>query len=273
MQEKLNRTIVLLISLLLLSCGSNQAIAPVSSKEAQRPTPRSATQGNQSAKKAYHRVQAGETLYSIAWSYGYDPSQVAAWNNIKPPYRIFKGQLLQVVPPPAAVIAKRQAPQNLPSPNSPPITSSRIEPPRVPPVSTAPAASASVREAGVADSVKIWKWPTQGEVVRGFSVTEKGLSIAGKESQPIHAAAAGRVVYRGSGLIGLGELVIVKHDKSFLSAYAHNKKILVKEGEQVALGQAIAEMGKTGAERVMLYFEIRKDGKPVDPLLYLPRQR
>ncbi len=111
----------------------------------------------------------------------------------------------------------------------------------------------------------------QGEVIQGFSAQEKGLSIAGKEAQPIHAAAAGRVVYRGSGLIGLGELVIIKHDKSFLSAYAHNSKILVNEGDDVTLGQPIAEMGKTGAERVKLYFEIRKDGKPVDPLLYLPR--
>ncbi|MEO5702985.1 MAG: peptidoglycan DD-metalloendopeptidase family protein [Gammaproteobacteria bacterium] len=121
-------------------------------------------------------------------------------------------------------------------------------------------------------SVKVWMWPTQGEVIQGFSVTEKGLSIAGKEGQPIHAAAAGRVVYRGSGLIGLGELVIIKHDKSFLSAYAHNKKVLVTEGDKVTLGQTIAEMGKTGTERVKLYFEIRKDGKPVDPLLYLPRK-
>jgi lipoprotein NlpD len=132
--------------------------------------------------------------------------------------------------------------------------------------------SVSEEDGGIPASVKVWKWPAQGEVIQSFSAMEKGLSIAGKEAQPIYAAATGSVVYRGSGLIGLGELVIIKHDKSFLSAYAHNKKILVKEGDRVVLGQPIAEMGKTGTDRVKLYFEIRKDGKPVNPLLYLPRK-
>lgn len=115
-----------------------------------------------------------------------------------------------------------------------------------------------------------WKWPAAGTLLENFSASSKGLSIGGEEGQPIRAAAAGRVVYSGAGLIGRGEVVIIKHDKTWLSAYAHNKKRLVKEGDAVTAGQTVAEMGRTGTDQMMLYFEIRKDGKPVDPLQYLP---
>ncbi len=254
---------------LLAACGGNQALAPVSSpNQGARESAKAVLGKPPLAKKAVHQVQAGDTLYSLAWKYGYDPQQLADWNKLRPPYRIHLGQLLQVAPPAATLIARTPSADAA----SPPITSSRIEAPQMPPNGAAPPAAISPPGPDLADSVRSWKWPTEGNVIQRFSVTGKGLSIAGKESQPIHAAAEGRVVYRGSGLIGLGELVILKHDKSFLSAYAHNKKILVKEGDKVAMGQPIAEMGKTGAERVMLYFEIRKDGKPVDPLLYLPRR-
>ncbi|MEO5573855.1 MAG: peptidoglycan DD-metalloendopeptidase family protein [Gammaproteobacteria bacterium] len=265
--------LALLAGLMLLSCGGNQAIAPVSSKDlasdsqpiSNSPAVAAVTPAAQPANKtAFHQVRTGDTLYSIAATYGYEARQVAEWNKLQPPYPIYRGQLLQVVPPKAAMIVRRPSSGAVP----PPLTSSGIA--ATPPASVLDTPVASVPRTGLADSTLLWRWPTQGALIQGFSLTEKGLSIAGKEAQQIHAAAAGRVVYRGSGLIGLGELVIIKHDKSFLSAYAHNKKILVKEGDQVRLGQPIAEMGKTGAERVMLYFEIRKDGKPVDPLLYLP---
>jgi len=270
MPNKLYKIIHTAASVALLSaCGGNQALAPVSSpNQSVREPAKAVLEKPALAKKTVHQVRAGDTLYSIAWKYGYDPQQLTDWNKLRPPYRIHIGQLLQVAPPAASLIARTPSADSGPQPVFP----SRGEAPQMSPNGTAPPAAISPSGPGIGDSVRSWKWPTEGEVIQRFSITEKGLSIVGKESQPIHAAAAGRVVYRGSGLIGLGELVILKHDKSFLSAYAHNKKILVKEGDKVAIGQPIAEMGKTGAARVMLYFEIRKDGKPVDPLLYLPRR-
>ena len=120
--------------------------------------------------------------------------------------------------------------------------------------------------------MKRWRWPAKGKVVTSFSRSGgKGIDIAGKFGQTIVAASAGRVVYSGSGLIGYGQLIIVKHNKRYLSAYAHNNKILVKEGDTVTGGQRIAEMGRSGSNRAMLHFEIRRDGKPIDPLRYLPK--
>jgi lipoprotein NlpD len=120
-----------------------------------------------------------------------------------------------------------------------------------------------------------WRWPTQGEVIDRFSagdITRQGIDIAGSSGQAVVAAADGEVVYSGSGLRGYGELVIVKHSPQFLSAYGHNRTRLVNEGERVQAGQPIAELGRTGADRDKLHFEIRRDGRPVDPLQYLPRR-
>jgi lipoprotein NlpD len=120
-----------------------------------------------------------------------------------------------------------------------------------------------------------WSWPTRGRIIRRFSVKRgnKGIDIGGKRGQAVRAAAGGKVVYRGSGLRGYGQLIIVKHNETFLSAYAHNEKILVKEGEVVRSGQRIATLGNTGAKRHMLHFEIRRHGLPVNPVRYLPRNR
>jgi lipoprotein NlpD len=115
-----------------------------------------------------------------------------------------------------------------------------------------------------------WIWPTQGKVISGFSDSSKGVDIAGKQGQPVLASAGGKVVYSGSGLRGYGKLIIIKHNKTYLSAYAHNEQVLVKEGQTVTKGQKIAEMGSSDADRVKLHFEIRRFGKPVDPLKYLP---
>jgi lipoprotein NlpD len=120
-----------------------------------------------------------------------------------------------------------------------------------------------------------WRWPTAGRVVERFSAqdrTRNGVKIAGRSGQPILAAEAGRVVYSGSGLIGYGQLIIIKHNKNYLSAYGHNRKILVKEGDQVARGAHIGEMGKPPDDQPLLHFEIRRQGTPVDPLLLLPER-
>ncbi len=135
-----------------------------------------------------------------------------------------------------------------------------------------PARAESARVPEIDDAKVDWAWPTTGKVIGGFSETAnlKGIDIAGKAGQPVLASAAGRVVYAGSGLRGYGKLVIIKHNNTYLSAYAHNREILVKEGQQVSKGQKIGEMGDTDADQVMLHFEIRRQGKPVDPAKFLP---
>jgi lipoprotein NlpD len=159
----------------------------------------------------------------------------------------------------------------------PPATAAAIAPERA----TAPAASTppalppkteSGRVPEIDDDSLGWIWPATGKIVAGFSESAnlKGIDIAGKAGQPVVASAAGRVVYAGSGLRGYGKLIIVKHNNTFLSAYAHNREIAVKEGQQVAKGQKIAEMGDTDADQVKLHFEIRRLGKPVDPAKFLP---
>jgi lipoprotein NlpD len=163
--------------------------------------------------------------------------------------------------------AATSPPIAVPAPPAEPVVVARAEPkPDLRPENKAAAA-----DDGDDDKVD-WLWPTSGKIVTGFSDTAnlKGIDIAGKAGQPIFASAAGKVVYAGTGLRGYGKLVIVKHNNTYLSAYAHNRDLLVKEGQQVTRGQKIAEMGNTDSDEVKLHFEIRKLGKPVDPLKYLP---
>ena len=143
--------------------------------------------------------------------------------------------------------------------------------PRTPSTSLAAPSAPAPARAGDPDSLD-WAWPAKGRIIAGFSDTAnlKGIDIAGTAGQAIHASAPGRVVYAGNGLRGYGKLIIIKHNATYLSAYAHNREILVKEGQQVARGQKIAEMGNTDAEQVKLHFEIRRQGKPMDPTKYLP---
>ena len=139
------------------------------------------------------------------------------------------------------------------------------------PAPSAPETSAGAKQGDESDAVT-WSWPTQGRIVASFNENggPKGVQIAGELGQPVVASAAGRVVYTGSGLRGYGNLVIIKHNNTYLSAYAHNRQILVKQGDNVARGQRIAEMGNSDASQVMLHFEIRREGKPVDPVKFLP---
>lgn len=232
-------------------------------------------------------IREGESLYAIAWRYGLDYKLVAAWNNIKPPYTIYPGQRIRLNPPSA--IARAETPQSRaespmqpappPRPSAPvarttnPVAAQpTLRPP--PPVHSPPVTS-SPSPSAVQAAAHRWQWPVQGEIIRRFEPYgngKKGIDIAGQSGQPIQAASSGKVVYSGGGLVGYGQLIIIKHDQNFLSAYAHNRKLLVKEGEQVRAGQMIAELGSTGAPRPMLHFEIRLDGEPVDPLRYLPRR-
>ena len=246
----------------------------------------------------YYRVKPGDTLYRIALENGQNYRDIAAWNNLSNPNQIEVDQLLRVVPPGAnaaavtpgvatAPVTAGAAVQGAPltqSGTSGTTTANASANAAVPPVygtgpgATAttippqPAASAAASSPAAGGEVT-FGWPVRGPVVNTFDDnTNKGLNIGGKPGEPVKAAAAGRVVYAGNGLRGYGNLIIIKHNATYLTAYAHNRTLMVKEGDAVTKGQEIAQMGDTDADRVMLHFEIRRQGKPVDPMKYLPPQ-
>lgn len=282
---------------LLAACG----VAPRAVVIDRGPQDRSPSRQTPAAESGRtHVVQRGDTLYSIAFRHGLEYRQVAAWNAISAPYTIYPGQRLRLsapggrtaqrpaTPPPTrpstqqggvvAGTATGGASPAAPSTGNAPSTGAagtQTPAPVTTPPTTAPAPVASTPRPTppTPTGAPRWQWPTAGQVVGRFVAgdpTRQGLSIAGSAGQAVNAAADGVVVYSGSGLIGYGELVIVKHNEEFLSAYGHNRKRLVSEGEQVRAGQQIAEMGRSGAARDMLHFEIRRNGRPVDPGGFLP---
>jgi len=201
----------------------------------------------------YHVVRSGETLYTIAWRYGRDYRDLARWNRLGDGSLIYPGQVIQLNPPsgarPAASGQQTAGAGSRPSRAADPLPSIPAEPP--PP----------------------WAWPTAGRVVVEFGGrpgSGTGVLIDGRAGQPVRAAAAGRVVYSGGGLIGYGQLIIVKHNDTYLSAYGHNASLLVREGEAIGKGQRIATMGEGPGREPRLHFEIRRNGKPVDPRQFLP---
>lgn len=212
-------------------------------------------------KKGMHKVQTDETLYSIAWRYGLDYSALARRNNIPPPYAIAVGQWIYLTTnkPSAAPMVERvtRKPQIIANPiNEPP----------------APIKKTPIPEREPTTVVSRWNWPALGPTVGLFSSSNKGINIAGHRGDPVFSTAAGKIVYSGHGLRGYGNLIIIKHNSIFLTAYAHNDTIIVKDGEWVTAGQKIATIGSTGAQRDMLHFEIRRYGKPVNPLIYLGKR-
>ncbi len=217
----------------------------------------------------YHMVEPGETLYSVGWLYGKDYRELAEWNGIPAPYTVKPGQRLRVIAG-GAVVAIKPSPQVT--------TSVRTTLPN--PVVEKPVikreVGSQVSLKSSADNIGIsWQWPTQGRVLHYFSYSKlnKGINIVADRGQPIYAAASGKVVYSGTGMVGMGKLIIVNHSTQYLSAYAHNDVNLVAEGQQVKQGELIARMGRSGADRVMLHFEIRREGKPVDPMKFLPGKK
>ncbi|PLW68132.1 peptidoglycan DD-metalloendopeptidase family protein [Pseudohalioglobus lutimaris] len=230
---------------------------------------------------AGYRVQQGDTLYSIAFRYGLDYRRLGAANGISAPYTIYPGQRLRLsqadIPKTASSSATRKESATAvpPSPGVAPASPVLKPPPQTP--KKAPASKhtqTAVVSRPVANApVKAWRWPSSGPVVRRYSATvHKGIDIGGKRGDPVQAVAAGQVVYAGNGIVGLGELIIVKHNELYLSAYGHNDRLLVAEGAVVQAGQRIAEKGSSGTDSVRLHFEIRKEGKPIDPLRLLPRR-
>ena len=245
-------------------------------------------------KPGYYTVKPGDTLIRIGLDHGQNWREIARWSSLENPNIIEVGQVLRVVPPTAeasGVVARPVTPAGrvdgrpleargadgkpaVPGAAAPAVPAGASAPP---PPAAAPAAAASPPAATPApppregDEDVNWAWPAAGSVVTPFDENKsKGLAIAGKAGDPVLAAADGRVVYAGSGLRGYGNLVIVKHNGTFLTAYAHNQSLLVKEDQVVRRGQKIAEMGSSDADRVQLHFEIRRQGKPVDPARLLP---
>jgi lipoprotein NlpD len=217
-------------------------------------------------KPGYYTVKPGDTMIRIGLENGQNWRDIVRWNNLENPNIIEVGQVLRVVPPAesTAVVTRPVAPGSAAASSTPAQAASAAKP------ATAPAA-ASPAPAPTGDEDIAWIWPAQGAMLAGFDEAKnKGLDIAGKPGDAVIASADGRVVYAGAGLRGYGNLIILKHNNTFLTAYAHNQTLLVKEDQSVKKGQKIAEMGNSDADRVKLHFEIRRQGKPVDPAKYLP---
>ncbi|MGE6446260.1 peptidoglycan DD-metalloendopeptidase family protein [Pseudomonas bubulae] len=215
-----------------------------------------------------YAVRRGDTLFSIAFRYGWDWKALAARNNIAAPFTIVPGQVIR--------FDGRSGTQPAGGSTTTVVSSySGSKTTVIKRSATAASASAAVAPMPAGPAPKGWGWPSNGILIGKFSSNgslNKGIDIAGDLGQPVLAASDGSVVYAGSGLRGYGELIIIKHSDTYVSAYGHNRRLLVREGQQVKVGQTIAEMGSTGTDRVKLHFEIRRQGKPVDPLQFLPRR-
>lgn len=294
----------LLMAMLLSACATRVS-APVSGPAAPSAGGSASSSGAAAVSETgYYIVQPGDTLNRIAQQFGHSFQDLAAWNGLTDPDTISVGQSLRVAPPNGVVVTPVNigAPAVGAIPSSSPDGSSETVPGQpsvktepvaivepysesawakitatpskpVPPPSVKAPAVSTPNPSPAVDAASAWIWPAHGKVVTTFSNGEtKGIDIAGKLGDAVRASSGGRVVYAGAGLRGYGKLVIIKHDADFLSAYAHNDALLVKEGQTVKKGQTIAELGKTDADRPKLHFEIRRRGKPVDPLKYLPNR-
>jgi len=265
---------VCLLSLVLAACSSQPINAPIDSRSNDARPASSSTVKTSPLKtgRSYSRsgadsyvVRQGDTLYSIARQHGMEDWQLARINGIGFPFTIYKGQRLKLrgksgAGAATAPLSKAGKPKSRPDPK---------------------VAVKSVKKPATAKSTAVtrfdgkWQWPTRGRLLSGYKPKEpgkKGIYIGGHSGQPVKAAANGKVVYVGSGLIGYGRLIIIRHNDKLLSTYGHNSELLVEEDEFVKSGHVIAKMGSSGTDQTGLYFEIRKDGKPVNPLTYLPKK-
>ena len=287
--------VALLLSVVIVGCASNTGPAPVEDRGTMGSAPVGSVALPDAAapvvpppgienlgKPGYYQVQPGETVRKIARDKNLNWRDVARWNSLENPDRIEVGQVLRVVPP-AGSAAASSTPATAPAAAAPPAPSA---PPASAPVAAVPTpaevakpaapvttASVSTPAATSGDESVGWIWPAQGTLLASFDEAKnKGYDIGGKAGDPVVAAADGQVVYAGAGLRGYGNLIILKHNSTYLTAYAHNQALLVKEDQRVRKGQKIAEMGSSDADRVKLHFEIRRQGKPVDPSRYLPNR-
>jgi lipoprotein NlpD len=274
----LRRLAALVVASLLLGACSSYPPKPVVPRASEPPRAEIPIDG-------LYRVHRGDTLFGIAFKYGLDYRSLAVWNSISAPYTIYPDQVLRLRAPAttstAATSGVRQPSSSTRTDSSPPPKPKPVPAPapvsKPPPAAAAPPAKVVSKPPPQAASSgsSTWAWPVQGRLLRTFKAgdpTRNGIDIVGQEGAPVLAASSGEVVYSGNGLIGYGELVIISHDERMLSAYAHNRRRLVAEGETIRQGQKIAEVGRNDRNETVLHFEIRRDGKPVDPLKYLPQR-
>jgi lipoprotein NlpD len=294
------RAVWLSVLLLGLAACTAPGPAPVSDRSARgavKSEARPATPQIAPSSNGLHTVQRGDTLYAIAFANGLDYREIAIWNQLESADLIRVGQVLRLTPVPGAIevmpLDDEGAPRARPLTEAPElrepqavllsysdanwaqVSSARpataVAPAAVKPATAAATPSAAAPAANA--TFDSWLWPVDGTLAGRFGAAGgKGIDIVGQRNAPVKAVAPGKVVYSGSGLRGYGRLLIVKHAGEYLSAYAHNETILVKEGELVTAGQRIALMGDSDADRVKLHFEIRRYGKPLDPLNYLPER-
>ena len=244
------------------SSARQTAPAPSSAPVAEATMPKVLPGQENAGKPGYYTVKAGDTLIRIGLEQGQNWRDIARWNNLERPYTIEIGQVLRVAPPPGVVASNSVVGKPLPPAS---VT------PNAPAANNAAASNSATKSEAPDPDDLVFSWPVNGQVIAGFDeVKNKGLDFAGSAGEAVLAAADGRVVYAGAGLRGYGNLIILKHNNTYLTAYAHNQTLLVKEDQNVRKGQKIAEMGNTDADRVKLHFEIRRQGKPVDPLKFLP---
>ena len=281
----------LALGLLLGGCGSRAlspapvedrgagpvSLAPVAIEATPAPVAKPPPGVENAGKPGFYTVRSGDTLIRIGLDHGQSSRDLARWNSLDNPNRIEVGQVLRVVPPAGAAAVAKAVPQSsvssAPTPALAPLPPAADKPaPQAAAAASAPAAPASSAAPAVSPEDDIaWIWPSSGPVLAGFDeVKNKGLDIGGAAGDPVLAAADGRVVYVGAGLRGYGNLIILKHNNTYLTAYAHNQTLLIKEDQTVRKGQKIAEMGSSDSDRVKLHFEVRRQGKPVDPSKYLP---
>jgi len=245
--------------------GRPQVMVDSATGESIGDAPAKSSEPLSAAKKVKRRskqatVQKNDTLYAIARREGFTHHQIARWNHIRPPYALKPGQKLRLSPPQAGSKSVTQSKKSTVVVR--PLVANKIV---AKPISQKPK---------LPNRVDKWRWPSKGRIVKTFKSNDtarKGIGIRGRLGQPVKASAAGTVVYSGNGLINYGNLIIIKHSHSYLSAYAYNKKLLVKEGDSVKPGQTIAKMGSPDSSKAQLHFEIRRNGKPVNPLHYLPK--
>ncbi len=241
----MQRFVPIFFCLLIAACSDSDHLAPVTDISGTESIPQT----------GIHHVMRKETLYAIAWRYGLDYRYLAELNHIQAPYTIHANQLIYLRDNHSPILKKTEPNLSYVAPQQMPKKIVNITQPMAEPNYT----------------ISQWTRPAQGKVIKYFSPSNKGINIAGLLGDPIYAAGAGKVVYAGNGLRAYGNLIIIKHNSLYLSAYAHNFRVFVKEGDWVKQGQKIAEMGNTGAHEMMLHFEIRRAGKPMDPIVLFQR--
>jgi len=257
--------VALVIALALAGCANKGRLAPVEDHSTvnNKSTARALPGAENAGKSGFYTVKPGDTLIRIGMDHGQSWRDILRWNKLDNPNLIETGQVLRVSPPAPEVVARPATPVAPPVASSSSSSASATKP--ATPVPAPSGATVEAPEEGL-----IFQWPARGNVIAGFDESKnKGLDIGGKAGDPVVAAADGRVVYAGAGLRGYGNLIILKHNNTYLTAYAHNQTLLVKEDQVIKRGQKIAEMGNSDTDQVKLHFEVRRQGKPVDPVKYL----